>query len=84
VGVSHLLDILVLWRHCLALVTATALIVYLAFDERCNGLLIGFAPWESLFRLRMHMSKVAGNAGGDSVMSDRVRWYFRLWADSVN
>jgi hypothetical protein len=42
VGVTHLLDILVLWRHCLALLTASALIVYLAFDERCNGLLIGF------------------------------------------
>jgi hypothetical protein len=37
----HLLDILVLWRHCLALVTASALIVYAAFDERRNGLLIG-------------------------------------------
>ena len=39
--VTHLLDILVLRRHCLALVAASALIVYLAFDERCNGLLIG-------------------------------------------
>jgi len=41
VGVTHLLDILVLWRHCLALVTASAPIVYAAFDERRNGLLIG-------------------------------------------
>ena len=40
-GVTHLLDILVLWRHCSALVTASALIVYAAFDERRNGLLIG-------------------------------------------
>ena len=40
-GVTHLLDILVFWRHCLALVTASAPIVYPGFDERRNGLLIG-------------------------------------------
>ena len=39
--VTHLLDILVLRRHCLALVTASAVIVYPGFDNRRNGLLIG-------------------------------------------
>jgi hypothetical protein len=34
VGVTHLLDILVLWRHCLDLVSANSLIVYPAFNQR--------------------------------------------------
>ena len=45
-----------------------ALIVYLAFDERCNGLLIGPRAMGISIQAAYDTSKVAGSAEGNSVM----------------